>query len=182
MDFGDKFEQALSYQDFLERHASPDQRQQWDDFHRSVQLTADQQALLSSFVRQQRVLCLAGTWCGDCVRQCPIFDHFQQFSPQLDVRYQDRDSDPELQKSLEICGGARVPVVVFLSEDNLPVGRYGDRTLAKYRQMAAPLEGKPATRGIPELTAAVIQEWLNEFERTQLILRTSPRLREKHGD
>ena len=154
MDFGDKFEQALSYQDFLERHASPDQRQQWDDFHRSVQLTADQQALLSSFVRQQRVLCLAGTWCGDCVRQCPIFDHFQQFSPQLDVRYQDRDSDPELQKSLEICGGARVPVVVSLAkttyqpdatvtEHSLSIARWQlrwrvNRLLEEYRNLQLP--------------------------------------------
>ena len=28
----------------------------------------------------------------------------------------------------------------------------------------------------------VIQEWVNEFERYQLMLRTSGRLREQHGD
>ena len=28
----------------------------------------------------------------------------------------------------------------------------------------------------------VLQEMLDEFERVQLLLRTSPRLREKHGD
>ncbi len=33
-----------------------------------------------------------------------------------------------------------------------------------------------------ELLAAVVQDWLDEFERVQLILRTSGRLREKHGD
>jgi len=182
MDFADKFEQALSYRDFLDRHASSDQQQQWNDFHQSIQLTTNQQELLASFTRQQRVLCLAGTWCADCVRQCPIFDHFQQVSPLLEVRYQDRDSDLELQASLTICGGARVPVVIFLSEDNLVVGRYGDRTLAKYRQMAAPLNGKQVPLGVSELTDAVVQEWLHEFERTQLLLRTSPRLREKYGD
>lgn len=182
MDFADKFEQALSYRDFLDRHASSDQQEQWDNFHQSIQLTTDQQELLASFTRQQRVLCLAGTWCGDCVRQCPIFDHFQQASPLLEVRYQDRDSDLELQESLRICGGARVPVVIFLSEDNLVVGHYGDRTLAKYRQMAAPLDGKQTPLGGTELTNVVVQEWLHEFERTQLLLRTSPRLREKHGD
>jgi len=182
MDFGKKFDQALSYQDFLERHGTPSERQLWEDFHHSIQLTTGQQALLASFTRQQRALCMAGTWCGDCVRQCPIFDHFQEASPQLDIRYIDRDSDPDLQAALKICGGARVPVVVFLSEDNLPIGRYGDRTLAKYRQMAASLAGKPAPQAASELTAAVVQEWLNEFERTQLILRTSPRLREKYGD
>ena len=182
MDFAEKFQQALSYGDFLDHHASPDQRQQWDDFHRSIQLTPAQRDLLASFTRQQRVLCLAGSWCGDCVRQCPIFDHFQHVNPLLEVRYQDRDTDHELQESLTICGGARVPVVVFLSEEDLEVARYGDRTLSKYRQMAAHLDGDNASLSVAERTSAVVQEWLNEFERTQLLLRTSPRLREKHQD
>jgi len=30
--------------------------------------------------------------------------------------------------------------------------------------------------------AACLQEWLNEFERVQLLLRLSTRLREMHGD
>jgi hypothetical protein len=30
--------------------------------------------------------------------------------------------------------------------------------------------------------AAVTQDWLDEFERVQLLLRLSSRLRQKHGD
>jgi hypothetical protein len=30
--------------------------------------------------------------------------------------------------------------------------------------------------------AETLQEWLNEFERVQLLLRLSGRLRQKHGD
>ena len=30
--------------------------------------------------------------------------------------------------------------------------------------------------------AATLQDWLDEFERVQLLLRGSPRLRQKHGD
>jgi hypothetical protein len=85
-----------------------------------------------------------------------------------------------------VCGGARVPVVLFLSEDNQQVGWYGDRTLAKYRRMVADEFGAACPTGlIPEensLLAAVTQDWLNEFERSQLILRTSARLRKLHGD
>jgi hypothetical protein len=29
---------------------------------------------------------------------------------------------------------------------------------------------------------AVVDDWLREFERVQLMLRLSPRLRQKHGD
>ena len=57
------------------------------------------------------------------------------------LRFFDRDTHPDLTAELRICGGARVPVVVFLSEDWFEVGRYGDRTLAKYRQLAADMTG-----------------------------------------
>ena len=33
-----------------------------------------------------------------------------------------------------------------------------------------------------ELTAAVVADWLDEFERVQLLLRLSPRLRQLYGD
>lgn len=185
MDFGYEFQQALSYDDFLDQNATAKERERWDGFHRAVKLGSDQVTLLESFRRQQRVLCLAGSWCGDCVEQCPIFDHFQRANPLIEVRYQDRDYDLALQEALRMCGGARVPAVVFLSEDNLVVGRYGDRTLSKYRYMVAGLSGPACPSGLlpqADLTAAVIRDWLNEFERIQWILRTSPRLREKHGD
>jgi hypothetical protein len=120
------------------------------------------------------------------VNQCPIFDHFSAASPKIHIRYIDRDADPELGAALKICGGARVPVVLFLSEDGQQIGWYGDRTLAKYRQLAIEQLGASCPTGIAppdrNLLDAVTHDWLNEFERTQLLLRTSARLRKLHGD
>ena len=97
------------------------------------------------------VLCLAGAWCGDCVNQCPIFDHFERLNPRISVRYFDRDTHADLARELKVCGGARVPVVVFLSEDGFEVGRFGDRTLAKYRKLAADQFGPSCPTGlVPE--------------------------------
>ena len=77
-------------------------------------------------------------------------------------------------------------MVVFLSEDYQEVGRYGDATLAKYRQKAKDQAGPSCSTGLiaPEesLLDAVVQDWLNEFERAEWILRTSARLRQLHGD
>src|SRR5690606_37913392 len=102
------------------------------------------------------------------------------------LHFFDRDAHPDLAAELKICGGARVPVVVILSEDDQEVARFGDRTLAKYRSIAASQLGPSCPTGIgappAELTSAVVQEWLDLFERAQLILRTSARLRRKHGD
>jgi len=76
--------------------------------------------------------------------------------------------------------------VLFLAEDGSPCGRYGDRALAKYRDMAAALEGAACPTGLVapsrSLLTDVTQEWLDQFERVQLMLRLSPRLRQKHGD
>ena len=95
-----------------------------------------------------KVLCLAGAWCGDCVNQCPIFDHFARLAPSIQLRFFDRDAHPDLSAELKICGGGRVPVVVFLSEDGQLVGWYGDRTLSKYRQMAIDQLGAACPTGI----------------------------------
>ena len=92
----------------------------------------------------------------------------------------------DAQKELQINGGDRVPVAVFFSEDGFEVSRYGERTLAKYRALAAQLSGETCATGLVKgadpLQAQIVQDWLNEFERVQWILRLSPRLRRIHSD
>src|SRR5579885_1360310 len=130
-----KFQAGLPYADFLARYANDGQKQRWRQVYEQVKLTPAQRELLGSFTRVTNVLCLAGAWCGDCINQCPIFEHFAAAAPVLQVRYLDRDEHAEVQRALSINGGNRVPVVVFLSEDGMEAARYGERTLSKYRQM-----------------------------------------------
>ena len=185
MDLLEKFQSGLKYADFLDRHASPDQRQRWDDFREHVTLKPEQTELLSRFTRRMPVIVIAGTWCGDCVNQCPIFDHFESACQQIDIRYFDRDEHADLAQTYTTCGGARVPSVLFLSEDGHLCGRAGDRTLAKYRDMIQHLSGAACPTGLVgngSLTEQVVQDWLDEFERIQWMLRTSSRLRQLHGD
>lgn len=185
-DFAAIFDAGLAYNDFLRTHGTDEHRRRWKALHDSVQLSDAQRALLGSFQREMKVLCLAGAWCGDCVNQCPIFDHFAQVNPLIAVSYFDRDTHADLAAELKICGGARVPVMVFLSEDGFEVARYGERTLSKYRKLAADQFGATCPTGItpPEqdLLKSVTQDWLDIFERAELILRTSARLRQKHGE
>jgi hypothetical protein len=180
------FTAALPYPQFLERHATPEQRSRWDGFHDRVALSAAQRSLLAGFTRRMPVLVLAGAWCGDCVNQCPIFAHFASASPAIDLRLLDRDALPDIAAHLKVCGGQRVPVAAFLSEDFTPVLFYGDRTLSAYRAAAAAQLGSSCASGAvpppPDAIAAVVADWLDQFERVQLILRLSGRLREKHKD
>jgi hypothetical protein len=186
MDWSNPFAEALPYAAFLDRHATPAHRMRWDAMHGRMALSSAQAELLGGFVRRMPVLCLAGTWCGDCVNQCPIFDHFARASPVIDLRFLDRDAHPDVRDALAINGGHRVPVVVFLSEDGHEVARYGERTLSTYRRLAIQQLGPSCPTGLvapdADATSQVVAEWLAEFERVQLLLRLSPRLRERHGD
>ena len=180
------FAVALPYEQFLDRHATPEQRERWNAFHARVVLAADQRSLLGGFVRRMPVLVLAGAWCGDCVNQCPIFAHFAAAAPTIDLRFLDRDARPDIAAHLKVCGGQRVPTVAFFSEDFAPVLFYGDRTLSAYRAAAAAQLGASCSSGAApppaDQIAAVISDWLDQFERVHLILRLSARLRQIHGD
>ncbi|MBX3437744.1 MAG: thioredoxin family protein [Planctomycetaceae bacterium] len=183
MDYAARFETGFTYAEFLSRYGSETDRVRWAEFHRQVRLTDEQRALLRSFVREMKVLVLAGAWCGDCVNQCPIFDHFSAEGDRIRIRFFDRDDASDLAEVLQTCGAPRVPAVMFLSEDGYVCGRAGDRTLSKYRQLASTLTGAACSTGVADsLTDAVVQDWLNEFERIQWMLRTSGRLRKLHGD
>ena len=181
-----KWDAGLNYDEFLKKSASAEQHRRWDAVYNEITLTPAQQTLLKSFQRDMIVAVVAGAWCGDCIQQCPIFEVFAKQTTRLQIRYFDRDEHGDIADELSICGGRRVPSVLFMAEDGAPCGRYGDRTLAKYRDSAASLGGAACPTGIvlpgASLQAAVIQEWLEQFERVQLMLRLSPRLRQKHGD
>jgi thiol-disulfide isomerase/thioredoxin len=186
MNLFEKFQVGLAYDNFLARYATDSQLQRWRQAREQFVPTPAQRDLLSSFTRRMNVLVLAGAWCGDCINQCPVFEQFAAAAPVITTRYLDRDEHADVQRELQINGGNRVPVVVFLSEDGFEAARFGERTLSKYRQMMHDQTGAACPTGIvlpgDPLPALVTQEWLDEFERVQWILRLSPRLRQLHGD
>src|SRR5438270_3583893 len=182
----EKYMAGLPYADFIARYANHVQKERWRQVHAQVALTAAQKNLLASFTRRMPVMVLVGAWCGDCINQCPIHEHFSAAAPVIQIRYLDRDEHADIQHELEICGGKRVPVLVFFAEDGFEVARYGERTLSKYRQMMLTQAGPMCPTGISapgdSLLTQVMQDWLNEFERVQWLLCLSPRLRQLHGD
>jgi hypothetical protein len=181
-----KFEAGLPLAAFLAKYGSDAHRTRWRMAAEQTLITDEQRKLLGTFTRKMNVLVLAGAWCGDCSSQCPIFERFAEAASAIQTRYLDRDEHADVQAALQINGGNRVPVAVFFSEDGFEVSRYGERTLARYRQLAAQQLGEGCATGFvtasDPVQQAAIQDWLNEFERAQWILRLSPRLRRLHGD
>ena len=186
MNLFDKFAAGLRLSEFLAKYGTDADRGKWGRALEQTSITDVQKQLLSQFTRRTNVLVLAGAWCGDCASQCPIFERFAAAAPVIVTRYVDRDEHADVQAALKINGGNRVPVAAFFSEDGEEVSRYGERTLSKYRDLVAKLGGEGCATGIVKgrdpVQLGVVQDWLNEFERVQWILRLSPRLRKIHGD
>jgi thiol-disulfide isomerase/thioredoxin len=178
------FEAALSWEDYLA--TDEDRANRWREFHERVGLDEDQRPLIGGFGRRMPVLCVSGIWCGDCVQQGPMLQRIAEASDLIDLRWVDRDEHAELAEHVKINAGLRVPTVIFMAEDFELLGWFGDRTLSRYRAMAAknlgpacPVPGAPLP---DDELAATLQDWIDEFERFQLMLRLSPRLRHRHGD
>ncbi len=181
-----KFDAAVPFEAHVAT-GKPEQRDAWEKIYAQASLTDEQRKLVSLFSREMRVLVSSGVWCGDCVQQCPLLQRIAEVNPsRINLRLVDRDEHADLAERIKICGGLRVPVAIFMAEDFEPVSVFGDRTLTRYRALAArqlgascPLPGAPVDDHELEDT---LQDWLDEFERVHLILRLSTRLRQKHGD
>jgi thiol-disulfide isomerase/thioredoxin len=181
-----KFSEALDYPAYLQT-GNDSQRQRWKQVHDAAGLSEAQQTLLGGFVREMNLLIVSGIWCGDCVQQCPLIARVAEANPpKIHLRLVDRDAHPDLSSRVELNGGNRVPVMVLMSEDFEFCALAGDRTLNRYRAIAQRQLGAACPTGIiaPDMNelAATLADWLGEIERVQLMLRLSPRLRDRHGD
>ncbi|MCC6239906.1 MAG: thioredoxin family protein [Phycisphaerales bacterium] len=181
-----KFEQAAIYRNYVAT-GTDEQQRRWHQVYDVASLTPGQSKLAESFVRQMHILIVSGVWCGDCVLQVPLIQKIAEANPdKIHCRILDRDLHRDLSAGLKICGGDRVPVVLLLAEDFELCAITGDRTLSRYRAMAAQQLGPACplilTPPSEDELRVTLQDWLNEIERVHLMLRLSGRLRVKHGD
>ncbi len=183
-----KFEEGLSYADFVALGEPEGHRPPWDQRYSQLELSPEQDGLVKSFTRRVNVLCLTGTWCGDCALQGSAMQRVAVAAGGvIDLRFILReDKHADLIVKAQINAGFRVPVTWFMAEDFEPVSWLGDRTLSRYRSMARkelPEEETAAFTAPPEdPVREVLAEVLDEFERVSLLLRLSTRFREKYGD
>jgi hypothetical protein len=179
------FDKALEYDDYLAQ--SPAHAKRWHDSAAKLPaLTDDQRQRLSGHHRSLNVLLVSGIWCGDCVRQGPMIRHITEACDDaVQFRAIDRETDTKLRDEIRIMGAARVPVIVFLTEDFFEVGRFGDRMLVTYRKMASRdyQDDRWTFPSSPEEElASELGEWVDIFERCLLMARLSPLLRRRHSD
>lgn len=181
------WEMAEGYETYL-AHSDAEKAERWREKAKEIPSLSDEQiARLRGYNRKLHVLVYTGVWCGDCVRQGPMLERIVDAADDaVELRCIDRDASDELKNELRILGAMRVPVVVFLTEDFMEVGRFGDRLLTVYRRKAENEVGAacavPYAKDAEDALAAEQAEWVDIFERMLLMTRLSPPLRERHGD
>jgi thiol-disulfide isomerase/thioredoxin len=183
-DFWKKYwDMALTYDEFMK--IDPENAPRWHEFMGRVpDLNDEQKARLQDYNRIVKVLVYGGVWCGDCVRQGPIFKKIADAVDDVEIRFIDRDTSDELQDEVRILGATRVPIVVFLTEDYWEVGREGDRLLPVYRAKAAREIGRGQATGVlsPKAIEEQLDLWVDIFERAIIMTKLSPPLRKRHKD
>jgi hypothetical protein len=182
----ENFALALPYESYV-RTGTEEQQRRWAQVYDLAHLTAPQTQLVAGFQRDLKVLIVSGMWCGDCVQQCPLLQRIAEANTaRIDLRLIDRDQHRDLAEQIRINTGDRVPAALFLAEDFEFCSAFGDRSLSRYRALAKKQLGPACPLAIappdPDEMAATLQDWLDEFERIQLMLRLSPRLRQKYAD
>jgi thiol-disulfide isomerase/thioredoxin len=182
----EQFASGLPYDRYVQTGIAEQQRR-WSQVYDAAELTEAQKQLIGGFVREMKILVFSGIWCGDCVEQCPLIQRIAEANPsKIDFRFIERPREGELAPELRINGGNRVPIVLFLSEDNQWCATAGDRTINRYRAIALRKLGAFCPTGIvapeQEELDATLADWVNEVERVQLMLRLTPRLRQKYQD
>lgn len=179
------FEQGQDYQSYVES-GTPEQKMKWEEMAKSISLSDTQKSLVSSFKRKLNIVVMSGIWCGDCVRQGPMLRALELANENLTFRYLDNKENPELLEELKINGAQKVPVIVVLSEDFYELQRFGDKHLSIYRQKAEIEFAPSCDAGIlppsSEQLATEIGEWVDFFERIQIMLRLAPALRKRYSD
>ena len=129
----DTFERGLPFDDFVALGEPEGHRPAWDQRYAQCALAPEQRRLVESFVRPMKVLCLTGTWCGDCALQGAAMQRVAEAGPLIDLRFVLRgEAHAELVVKNPINAGFRVPITWWLAEDGYPVHRFGDRTLSRY--------------------------------------------------
>lgn len=178
------WDNALQYDEFMQ--TDPDNAIRWHDYDKRLpELTEEQAGRMQGYGRQMKVLVYAGVWCGDCVRQGPMFKKLAEAAgDDLELRFIDRDASQELKDEVRILGATRVPIVIFLTEDYWEIAREGDRLLYIYKAKASRDIGRKFDGGIlsPKAVMEEQAEWLDRFERALLMVRLAPALRRRHND
>ena len=135
---GERFEQALSYADYLAGVAV--NRDQFEHYYRTVQLTDADVAFFKDAVKRPsgpaKLLAIAEAWCPDVFRGLPVFARIAEAS-NMTLKVVLRDENPDIMDEFLLNGTARaIPVAIFYTRDHRYITHWIERPAVAHVEIA----------------------------------------------
>ena len=122
LNFPDLWEQAVSFEAFLE--ASGSHRGLWEGLYRLAQVPEWVREVAAA---PRYLLVLAEDWCGDACNTIPILARWAAESKAAELRILRRDQHPQVMDRYLTNGARAIPIVIVLDEQFRELGHWGPR-------------------------------------------------------
>ena len=123
-----EWNEAHTWHEFLSRVEK--KHDLWESAVRRAEVSDVAAARLQALPGKRRVLVLVEDWCGDAARSIPPLAKALEASPDVEVRYLDSDSHPDVLSRHLTHGGRAIPIVLVQDEHGEHLGTWGPRPAA----------------------------------------------------
>ncbi|MBF6600547.1 MAG: thioredoxin family protein [Dehalococcoidia bacterium] len=150
----ERFEQGLSYEQFLARLDR--NRERFDENYRGTSIPAEEAAALRALVAKPdgpaKMLVLGESWCPDVFRGAPVFACIAAASG-IDARFFFRDENKDIMAEFLKDGEFEsIPVAVFYTKDHRYIAHWIERPQLANDEMKTKLRPMYARFGKPDMT------------------------------
>jgi len=174
-----RFEQGLSYADFLARATV--NRDKFELYYKESPLTNDDIAFFRKAAAlpngPARILALAEAWCGDVYRELPTAVRIAE-AASMELRIFLRDKNPDIMDEFLSNGGKSraIPVFVFHTKDTRYITHFTERSTAAHTELAAVIDEVKSRLNLPpETTLANAPAAEKQIFLREVIARILPR-------
>jgi len=126
MQLRDRFETALSFEEFVE--GAKKNQELWRGVYRLAKIPPELIERASAVAGKWHLLALVEDWCGDAVNTIPVLARLAEAVPNLELRLLARDEHPDLMDAhLSPTGARAIPVVIVLDDEYEEHAWWGSR-------------------------------------------------------
>lgn len=133
---------------------------------RTVELSDEEMARLSSFTSYRKLLVVTEEWCSDCLMNLPILAKMAEAAPSIEMRFFIRKDWPSLRTYFTGRDVYSLPTVLILDESLNPLAIWVERPQAAHQALADWKDAHPEvehTRRRADLTSEQKREMLRQF-------------------
>ncbi len=113
------------YADWITEGESPENRAKIEERRQNQRLEPPIEGLLQALPRTVHVAAFAEAWCGDVTLHVPVLQRLADATPNLQVRYLEREDSPAAFVRFLTNGGEAIPKFVFLNDQYVECGSWG---------------------------------------------------------